>query len=85
MSLSVCVFLGVFSSFSVQIDLRNEKINYKVREHSHAKVPVIAVVGQKEIDASTVALRRLGGKSQEILALTEAADTLGSEAAVPGS
>lgn len=69
----------------VEVDLRNEKINYKVREHSHAKVPVIAVVGQKETDASTVALRRLGGKSQEILALTEAADTLGSEATVPGS
>ena len=69
----------------VEVDLRNEKINYKVREHSHAKVPVISVVGQKEIGASTVALRRLDGKSQEILALTEAADTLGSEAAVPGS
>ncbi len=69
----------------VGIDLRNEKINYKVREHSHAKVPVIAVVGQKEAEAGTVALRRLGGKTQEILALTEAADTLCGEAAVPGS
>ena len=69
----------------VETDLRNEKINYKVREHSHAKVPVIAVVGAKEAEASTVALRRLGGKTQEILALNEAADTLGGEAAVPGS
>jgi threonyl-tRNA synthetase len=67
----------------VKVDLRNEKINYKIREHSHAKVPVIAVVGQKEVEAESVALRRLGGKTQEILALTEAADTLGGEAAAP--
>ena len=69
----------------VETDLRNEKINYKVREHSHAKIPVIAVVGAKEAEAGTIALRRLGGKTQEILALNEAADTLGGEAAVPGS
>ncbi|MEQ9109987.1 MAG: threonine--tRNA ligase [Rhodospirillaceae bacterium] len=69
----------------VNIDLRNEKINYKVREHSQAKVPVIAVVGQKEAESQAVALRRLGGKTQEILALTEAADTLWSEAAMPGA
>lgn len=69
----------------VETDLRNEKINYKVREHSHAKVPVIAVVGQKEAEAESVALRRLGGKTQEILALTEATDRLAHEAAPPGS
>lgn len=68
-----------------ELDTRNEKINYKVREHSKAKVPVIAVVGQKEAEAKTVALRRLGGKTQEILALTEATDTLATEAAAPGS
>ncbi len=68
-----------------ELDIRNEKINYKVREHSKAKVPVIAVVGLKEAEAKTVALRRLGGKTQEILALTEATDTLASEAAAPGS
>ncbi len=69
----------------VELDIRNEKINYKIREHSHAKVPVIVVVGQKEADANTVALRRLGGKTQEILALKEAADTLSGEAEMPGS
>ncbi|MDE0800178.1 MAG: threonine--tRNA ligase [Rhodospirillaceae bacterium] len=68
-----------------ELDIRNEKINYKVREHSKAKVPVIAVVGQKEAEAKTVALRRLGGKTQEILALAEATDTLSSEAAAPSS
>ncbi|MBT5239143.1 MAG: threonine--tRNA ligase [Rhodospirillaceae bacterium] len=69
----------------VETDVRNEKINYKIREHSLAKVPVIAVVGQKEAEAQAVALRRLGGKTQEILALAEATDTLAREAAVPGS
>jgi threonyl-tRNA synthetase len=68
-----------------ELDIRNEKINYKVREHSKAKVPVIAVVGQKEAEAKTVALRRLGGKTQEILALAEATDTLTSEAEAPSS
>lgn len=69
----------------VSADFRNEKINYKVREHSHAKVPVIAVVGQKEAEAGTVALRRLGGKTQEVLALEEVVDTLTQEAAMPSS
>jgi threonyl-tRNA synthetase len=67
----------------VETDLRNEKINYKIREHSHAHVPVIMVVGAKEAEAGTVAIRRLGGKNQEILALQDAIDTLMAEAAGP--
>ncbi len=68
----------------VDVDIRNEKINYKVREHSHAKVPVIAVVGKREAEEKTVALRRLGSeKSQEILALDDALNTLQQEAAMP--
>ncbi|MGE3476473.1 MAG: threonine--tRNA ligase [Rhodospirillaceae bacterium] len=68
----------------VETDLRNEKINYKVREHSLTKVPVLVVVGKKEAETRTVALRRLGGANQEVLALQEATDRLKSEAAVPG-
>ena len=64
-------------------DLRNEKINYKVREHSLAKVPVIAVVGGREAEGRKVALRRLGGKTQEILALDEAVSRLAEEAGPP--
>ncbi|GAB6052218.1 threonine--tRNA ligase [Magnetospira thiophila] len=64
-------------------DLRHEKINYKIREHSHAKVPVILVVGGRERDQKQVALRRLGGKDQEILALDEAVARLTDEAASP--
>jgi threonyl-tRNA synthetase len=65
------------------VDVRNEKINYKVREHSLAKVPVIAVVGRSEVDGRKVALRRLGGSDQEVLALADAAIRLAAEAASP--
>ena len=65
------------------MDLRNEKTNYKIREHSAAKVPVILVVGGREAEEKTVAMRRLGGKDQEILALSQAVDTLSTEAAGP--
>ncbi len=69
----------------VEADLRNEKINYKVREHSHMKVPVMLVVGKREADEQTVALRRLGGKDQEILALDDAIAALSAESVLPGS
>ncbi|MBH67084.1 MAG: threonine--tRNA ligase [Rhodospirillaceae bacterium] len=67
----------------VAMDLRNEKINYKIREHSQAKIPVILVVGAKEQGQGTVAIRRLGGKSQEILALGDAINKLVDESAPP--
>jgi threonyl-tRNA synthetase len=66
-----------------ELDARNEKINYKIREHSLAKVPAIFVVGAKELEERTVAIRRLGGKDQEILALTEAVARLTEESAPP--
>jgi len=58
------------------LDLRNETVNYKVREHTHKKVPVIFVVGSREAENGTVSLRWLGEKKQEILALDEAVDKL---------
>jgi threonyl-tRNA synthetase len=67
----------------VESDLRNEKINYKVREHSLAKVPVIAVVGRREAEEGKVALRRLGSDRQEILALDDAVNTLATQASPP--
>ncbi|WP_339333242.1 threonine--tRNA ligase [uncultured Maricaulis sp.] len=68
-----------------ETDVRNEKINYKVREHSVGKVPVIAVVGRKEADEGTLALRFLGegGKTQEILPLAEAIARLSEDAKAP--
>ena len=60
-------------------DLRNEKISYKVREHSVAKVPVLMAVGQREVDDETVALRRLGSRQQKVLALNDAISELCEE------
>jgi threonyl-tRNA synthetase len=66
-----------------ELDLRNEKINFKVREHSLAKVPVIIAIGRREAADGTVAIRRLGSKDQETLALDEAIDKLSIEARAP--
>ena len=71
------------AGLQARLDLRNEKINYKVREHSAGKVPAILVVGARETEEGTVAVRRLGGKAQEILALAEAVARLKEEAAGP--
>ncbi len=70
-------------SLKAETDVRNQKINFKVREHSVAKVPVIFVVGAREATNRTVSIRRLGGKEQEIVALAQAVDTLAMEAAMP--
>ncbi|MEH6665877.1 MAG: threonine--tRNA ligase [Brevundimonas sp.] len=67
----------------VETDLRNEKVGYKVREHSVGKVPVIAVVGRNEAAEGKVALRRLGSQAQEILTVEEAIRVLAEEAAPP--
>ncbi len=67
----------------VQTDLRNEKINYKIREHSLGKVPVIAVVGRVEAEENKLALRFLGDRAQEILSLEEAKSRLVAEATPP--
>jgi threonyl-tRNA synthetase len=64
-------------------DLRNEKINYKVREHSLAKVPVMLVVGKKEAAERLVSIRRLGKEGQQVLPLDEALKALTDEAAPP--
>jgi threonyl-tRNA synthetase len=71
------------AGLEVRIDLTNQKINAKVREHSLAHVPVLAVVGRKEAENRTVALRRLGGKDQEIVGLDEAIARLRAEAMPP--
>ena len=67
----------------VETDLRNEKVGYKVREHSVAKVPVIAVVGKKEAEEGKVALRRLGSQAQDIVTVEEAIRVLTEEATPP--
>jgi threonyl-tRNA synthetase len=66
----VCAALTA-AGVRAETDLRNEKINYKIREHSHQKIPVIAIVGRKETEQRTVTLRRLGEEPQETLPLDQ--------------
>ena len=66
-----------------ETDLRNEKINYKVREHSVAKVPVLLVVGKREAEEGKVAIRRLGSQAQEVVTIEEAIAALVAEATPP--
>jgi threonyl-tRNA synthetase len=68
----------------VATDTGNEKISYKVREHSLGKVPLILAVGRREAEQRSVSLRRLGSSAQEVLALGEAVARLNREAAPPG-
>ena len=65
------------------VDLRNEKINYKVREHSVSKIPVILAVGGREAEGQTVSMRRLGSKESQVLSLGEAVQILSDEATPP--
>ncbi len=68
----------------IEADLRNEKINYKVREHSLAKVPLLLVVGKREADEGTVALRRLGSEDrQQMMSLDDAVAMIAAEAIPP--
>ncbi|MEM9208851.1 MAG: His/Gly/Thr/Pro-type tRNA ligase C-terminal domain-containing protein, partial [Pseudomonadota bacterium] len=71
------------AGITADADLRNEKISYKVREHSVAKVPVLMAVGQKEIAEETVAVRRLGTKHQKVLGADEAISQLADEIRLP--
>jgi threonyl-tRNA synthetase len=66
-----------------EADLRNEKINYKVREHSLAKVPVLLVVGKREMEEGAVNVRRLGAREQSSMKLEEATEALRAEATAP--
>jgi threonyl-tRNA synthetase len=64
----------------VDLDLRNEKINYKVREHSLQKVPVLIAVGKREVEERSVSIRRLGSKGQKSVSLEEAVRVLKADA-----
>ncbi len=67
----------------VELDIRNEKINYKVREHSVAKVPVMFVLGAREAEQRTVAIRRLGSKEQQFIDIDKAIKSLANECKAP--
>ena len=67
----------------VEADMRNEKINYKVREHSVSKVPVILAVGAREVAERTVSVRRLGEKQTSVQPLDALAASLAADATPP--
>jgi threonyl-tRNA synthetase len=67
----------------VDADLRNEKINYKVREHSLAKVPVLLIAGKREAEERTISIRRLGSQEQKVVKLEDAIAMLAGEAVAP--
>jgi len=71
------------AGLSVETDYRNEKINYKVREHSLAKVPIIIAVGKRDEEAGTVAIRRLGEEGQKTFTVDEAVAAIAAEAKSP--
>ena len=71
------------AGFRVETDFRNEKINYKVREHSLAKVPVILVAGRREAEEGTISVRRLGSQQQTVMTFAEAKAMLLAEAVPP--
>jgi threonyl-tRNA synthetase len=71
------------AGFRIETDLRNEKINYKVREHSLAKVPYLLVAGRREAENRTLTVRRLGSDTQENLALSAVVHMLKGEAVAP--
>ena len=66
-------------NISVRLDLRNEKIGYKIREHSNAKIPIIFIIGENEIKVNSVAVRRLGSKKIEQLSLEDVINKLNDE------
>ena len=77
--LAACAKAGL----RAETDLRNEKINYKVREHSLAKIPVMLVVGKREAEEKTVSIRRLGSQEQHTMPLAEAIRQIAAEAVPP--
>lgn len=74
----------IAAGIRAKLDIRNEKINYKVREHSHAKVPALFVVGAKEESDQSVSIRRLGSKDQTVKEFAGALNELVTEASMPG-
>ena len=68
-----------------EIDIRNEKIGYKIREHSNAKIPIIIVIGRKEAEDKTVSVRRLGSQDTKVIKLDEIKTLLQLESNIPNS
>ena len=80
--------MAVFKQFikagiNCQVDLKNHKINYKIREHSLAKIPILLICGKKELDTNTITIRRLGSEKQETMNLDKSVQYISSQNKVP--
>ena len=71
------------NNIRVNLDIRNEKISYKIREHSNDKIPVIFIIGKNEIKENKVSVRRLGSSNQDILNFNEALKKIINESKLP--
>ena len=67
------------------IDIRNEKIGYKIREHSNAKIPIIIAIGGKETEEKSVSVRRLGSQETKTIKLNEIKNILQQESKIPSA
>ena len=66
-----------------EVDLKNHKLDYKIREHSLAKIPILLICGKKELDANTITIRRLGSDKQQTINLEEAVQYIASQSKAP--
>ena len=71
------------AGISCEVDLKNHKINYKIREHSLAKIPILLICGKKELDANTITIRRLGSEKQETMNLDKSVQYISSQNKAP--
>ena len=74
-----CVKAGI----NAEVDLKNQKINYKIREHSLSKVPLLLICGQKEVKAKSVTIRKLGSEKQQTILLEKAIKNISKENKFP--
>ena len=71
------------AGINCEVDLKNQKINYKIREHSLTKIPILLICGRKELDANTITIRRLGSEKQEIMNLDKSVQYISSQNKAP--
>ena len=82
--------IKVFKQFmkagiNCEVDLKNHKLNYKIREHSLAKIPILLICGKKELDTNTITIRRLGSEKQETMNLDKSVQYISSQNKAPSN
>jgi threonyl-tRNA synthetase len=71
------------AGINCEVDLKNHKINYKIREHSLAKIPILLICGKKELDTNTITIRRLDSEKQETMNLDKSVQYISSQNKAP--